>query len=153
MLVDAVDGQTVELVQGAHPFGVTLGQVVVHSDHVDAAAAQGIQINGKGRHEGLTLTGGHFGNSALVQDGTTEELNVVVHHVPRDGRAGSRPRVVPNRLISLQTEPIKVAVQGAIDIRGGDGHGTFGPAAGGFADDGKGFRKDFFEHRRFCHNG
>ena len=52
---DAVDHQTHgeahEAVHLAHPLGVTLGQIVVDGDDVDALARQGVQIGREGGHQ------------------------------------------------------------------------------------------------------
>ena len=67
----------------AHPLGVAAGQVVVHGDQVGAPTGQGVEVERKGRHQGLAFTGGHLGDSPLMQDDPTDKLNIVGHHVPR----------------------------------------------------------------------
>ena len=64
---DHAYAQAEELIQRAHPVGVTTGQVVVHRDHVHALAGQCIEVDREGRHEGFTLTGTHLGDLAFVQ--------------------------------------------------------------------------------------
>ena len=46
VLVDAVDAESMEHVERSHPLGVTLGQIVVDGDDVDAVACQGVQEDG-----------------------------------------------------------------------------------------------------------
>ena len=41
--VDAIDGQTMELVEWSHPFAVTLGEVIVHGYNVYTIMSQGVQ--------------------------------------------------------------------------------------------------------------
>ncbi len=77
---DDADGQAEEAVELAHPLGVALGQVVVDGDDVDAAASETIQVDGQRGHQRLTFTGLHFGDLAAVEDGATDELNIIVTH-------------------------------------------------------------------------
>ena len=74
---DQTDGQTQEPVDLAHPLGVTLGQVVVDGDDVDAFAGEGVEVGGQGGHQGLTFTGLHFGNTTLMEDDAADELDAV----------------------------------------------------------------------------
>ena len=62
----------------AHPLRVTLGQVVVDRDDVDALAFQSVQIGRESRDQGLAFTGLHFGDAALVQDDAADQLYAVV---------------------------------------------------------------------------
>ncbi len=75
------DGQSQEFVNTAHPFGVAFGQVVVDGDHVDALSGEGIQIDRQSCDEGLTFTGLHFRDLALMQDDAADQLLVEVAHV------------------------------------------------------------------------
>ena len=93
---DPVDHQTHgeahEAVDLAHPLGVTLGQVVVHRDDMDAAAGEGVQIGGEGGHQRLAFAGLHLGNAALVEDNAADELHTVglhTQHTPGGLPAGS----------------------------------------------------------------
>ena len=63
-----------------HLLAVALGEVVVHGDHVDAVARQGVEIAGKVRDEGLALAGLHLCDHALVQRGGAYDLDVEVAH-------------------------------------------------------------------------
>ena len=73
--------QAQEVVQRAHGFGVTTGQVVIHSHHMHALACQGVQVHRQRRGQRLTLTRTHFRNLALVQRNTTHQLHVKVTHL------------------------------------------------------------------------
>ena len=74
---DQTDGQTQEPVDLAHPLGVTLCQVVVDGDDVDAFAGEGVEVGGQGGHQGLTFTGLHFGDTALMEDDAADELDAI----------------------------------------------------------------------------
>ena len=73
---DAADGQAQELVDGAHPRRVALGEVVVDGDDVDAAAGERIEIDGEGGDQRLALAGLHLGDAALVQHHAADHLHV-----------------------------------------------------------------------------
>lgn len=62
----------------AHHLGVTLGQVVVHRDQVDALARERIEVGGERADEGLALTGLHLGDIPEVERGAAHHLYVVV---------------------------------------------------------------------------
>jgi len=74
-------------VEASHPLGVAAGQVVVHRDHVDAAAGERVQVAGQRGDEGLSLAGLHLGDLALVEHVAADELDVEVAH-PQGAEAG-----------------------------------------------------------------
>ena len=63
-----------------HPLGVAAGQVVVHGDHVHAAAAEGIEVAGQRGHQGFALAGLHLGDLAVVQHHAADQLHVEMAH-------------------------------------------------------------------------
>jgi hypothetical protein len=75
---DHVGAQTEEAVDTAHPLRVTLGEVVVDGDYVDAPARQGVEVGGEHTGQGLSLTGLHLGDISPVQGGTAHDLHLVV---------------------------------------------------------------------------
>ena len=86
-------GQAHEAIDLAHPLGVTLGQIVVHGDDVDALSGQGVQIGGQGGHQGLALAGAHLGDAALVQHDAAHHLDPIgaqPQHAPRGLAAGGK---------------------------------------------------------------
>ena len=91
VLVNAVDGEAMEFVERTHPLGVSTCEVVVDGHHVDASASEGVEENGQRRHEGLSFPRLHFGRLAAVKGHPTDQLHVVVHHVPGHFRPRSRP--------------------------------------------------------------
>ena len=120
MLVDAVNSQAVELVERAHPLGVSLGEVVVYGDHMDTLAGQRIQENRQSSHESLSLTGGHLGYLALMQNDTAYKLHVVVDHVPGKRVSACHPSVVPISLVSLDPDVVMLGAELAVHV--GSGH-------------------------------
>ena len=83
VLVDAVDRQSMEFVKRTHPLRVASGEVVVDGDHVHAAAGQGVEEDRQRRHQRLAFPRLHFRHLASVKRHPTNQLNVVVDHVPR----------------------------------------------------------------------
>ena len=75
---DHPDRQPEEVVDLAHPFGVALGEVVVHRHHMHPAAAQRVEIHRKRRHQRLAFAGLHLRDPPLVQDHPADELHVEV---------------------------------------------------------------------------
>ena len=80
-VLDHPDAQSKKLVEPAHPFGVTLCQVIVDCDNVDAFAVESIQICRKRRHERFAFTGLHFCDAALMKDNSADKLHVEVPHI------------------------------------------------------------------------
>ena len=122
VLVDTVDGESVEHIERSHPLRVALGQVVVDGHHVHAVAGQCVKEDGQCSHEGLTLAGGHLGNLALMEHHAAEELHVVVHHLPFQVVAAGCPVVVVDGLVAIDGDKVlaRVAGQFAVEVVGRD---------------------------------
>ena len=82
---DDAYGKAEEVVQPAHPFGVTLGEVVVDGNDVDALAFQRVQDDGESGDEGLAFACFHFSNLAVVQSHRAEQLHIVMPHTEHAG--------------------------------------------------------------------
>ena len=115
MLIDAIHTQAVEHIDRAHPLGVTLCQIVVDGDDVNAIACKSIQEDGECGGKCLTFTREHLGNLALMKHRATEELNVEVYHVPLQIVSASHPVIVIDSLVVLNIHKVvfccKVAVK------------------------------------------
>ena len=75
---DHPDRKPEEIVDLPHPFGVALGQVIVHRHHVHAAPGQRVEIDRQGRHQRLAFAGLHLGDPPLVQHHAADQLDVEV---------------------------------------------------------------------------
>ena len=81
---------------------------------MDTLAGEGVEEHRESSHEGLTLTGGHLGDVvgdlAIVGDAmehhTTDELHVIVHHIPGDQVATCHPGVLVDSLIAIDGDKI-----------------------------------------------
>ena len=145
VLVDAIHAESVELVERAHPFAVSFGQVVVHGNHVHTLACKSVQEHRKGCHKGFTFTGGHFGDFSLMQGDTADELHVVVHHVPLEHVSACLPGIVPDGLVAVDGHEVVGDGEFAVEIVGRNRHVAFGKTPGSGLHDCECLRKNFRE--------
>ena len=66
--------QTQEGIDLSHPLGISLRQIVVDGDDMNTLTFQRIQIGRQRCHQGLTFTGLHLGNPALMQGDAADNL-------------------------------------------------------------------------------
>ena len=131
-----------EHIERTHPLRVTLGQIVVHRHHVYTVTREGIQEYRQGSHERLTLTSGHLGDFSLMQYDTTEQLHVVVDHLPFQVVTACSPVVMIDGLVTVDGDEVllRVTSQLTVEVCGRhDGLLVLGKAAGGLFHDGKHF--------------
>ena len=100
VIQNAADGQAQETVDLSHPLSVTVCQVIVDRDDVDALALQSVQIRRQQSDLRLAFTGLHLGDTPLMQDYTADQLHVEmlgmqdpVRGLPHD-RVSFRQKVV-----------------------------------------------------------
>ena len=79
--LDRTDAQAQGTIEGAHPFRIAAGEVIVHRHHVNAFAFERVQVSWKCRDQCFTFTGHHFRDIATVQNHPTDHLNIVMTHV------------------------------------------------------------------------
>ncbi len=89
---DAAHRQPQEFVYLSHPLAVALGEIIVYRDQVDPFAAQSVEVDRHGRHQGLAFTGLHFGDFALVKDNASYQLDVEGPHSQSADRSLPRHR-------------------------------------------------------------
>ena len=118
VLVDTVDGQSVEHIERPHPLGVTLCQIVVDGYDVDTVAGERIEKHRKGGNECLALTCRHLGDLALMQDDTAEDLYVIVYHLPLQVVAAGCPVVMVNGLVAIDRDEVlgRVSCQFTVEV-------------------------------------
>ncbi len=73
---DLADREAEEAIDLAHPLRVAVGEVVVDGHDVNAAALEGVEIDGRGGHQRLAFASPHLGDAALVQDHAADQLDV-----------------------------------------------------------------------------
>ena len=98
---DTAARQAQEVVDAAHDVRLVLRQVVVHRHNVHALAGQRAQVRGHRGDQGLTFTGLHFRDLALVQRDATHDLDVEGTH------AQDSPRGLTDRRERLHQDVIQ----------------------------------------------
>ena len=149
MLVDTIDGEAKEHVYRSVPLGVTFGKVIVDSDHVHTFVRQRVEVHRECRHEGFTFTGRHLGNLTLVQNDTTEELDVIVNHIPCDLVSSCHPMVGIARFITVYFDKVETGVRSEVLIHFCSGyfhHLVLRKTTCRRFDDGVGFGQNLVEH-------
>jgi len=68
---------------------------------MNSLACQCIEEYRESSHEGLTLTGSHLGDLTLMKDDTSDELHVIMDHVPGNLITAGHPMVLPDRIVAL----------------------------------------------------
>jgi hypothetical protein len=81
------DRESEETEDGAHPFRVATGEVLVDRDDVCAGAGQRVQVRGQRRDQRLAFAGTHLGDLAVVQHHAADELHVEVPETKRSARS------------------------------------------------------------------
>ncbi|MBA7683781.1 hypothetical protein ES703_92166 [subsurface metagenome] len=66
------------VIDRSHPVGVSPCQVVVNCNQMATRTGKGVQVKGKGSHQGFTLTSFHLSDSALMEDNTPHQLHIKV---------------------------------------------------------------------------
>ena len=74
------DCQSQKFVYFSHPLGITLCQIIIDCDNVNAFSFQRIQICRKCGYQCLTFTCTHLCNTSLMQDDTADQLYPVMAH-------------------------------------------------------------------------
>ena len=116
MFVYAVHRQTVEHVNGAHPLGVALGQIIIHCYHMYTIARQCVEEHGQCGRQRLTFTGEHLGDFALMQNRATKKLHIEVHHIPYRFITASHPMIVVHSFVAYDIHEIVRGSQFPVEI-------------------------------------
>ena len=119
MAVDTIHAQSVEHIKRSHPFGVTFGEVIIHGNHVHTVSGQCVEEYREGSHQCFTFTGCHFRNLTFVQNDTTEQLNVVMNHVPYRIIATGIPVVLVDGLVAFNAYKVFGSSQMAVEFSRG----------------------------------
>ena len=80
-------GKPEELMHLSHPLGITLCQIIVDCDDMDAFSLKGVEICRQCGHQRLTFSCLHLGNPSLMKDDSADQLNSVVSHAERSRSA------------------------------------------------------------------
>ena len=116
VFVDTVNGKPVEHIERAHPFRVTFGQVVVYGYDMHTITCQRVQEYRQGCHQCFTFTGRHFRNLTFMQNDTTEQLDIVVDHVPGYFVTAGNPMVVVEGFVAVNFHKVEFGSQVAVEV-------------------------------------
>ena len=72
---DKADRKAEIAINLAHPFAVPPCKVVIHRNHVHAFSGKGVEVCGQDDGLGFSFAGLHFGNPALMEDYSAEDLH------------------------------------------------------------------------------
>ncbi len=113
-----------------------------------SVARQGIKENGERRHQGFTLTCCHLGYLALMKHNATENLHVIMYHLPLLVIASRCPMIVVDSLIAINGDEVfgGISSQLAVEICCRDnGFLIFRKTTCGVLDNTKGHRHHFIK--------
>ena len=79
--------ETHELIELAHPLGVTSCKVIIDRNDVNAVARKSVEISGEGSNKSFTFTCFHFCDSSLMKNDTADNLNREVLHTENTPRS------------------------------------------------------------------
>ncbi len=91
--------------QHTHPFRVSLCQIVINSYNMNTFTSKCIKIQRQGCNKSFTLTCCHFSNLSLVQNSSTNKLDIIMYHIPLNHIASCHPSII---VISLITNNIHI---------------------------------------------
>ena len=132
MFVDTVHCQSMEHIKRTHPLRVTLSEIIIDSHHMHAFVGHSIEEYWQGSHQGLTLTRSHLGDRTtllfIVLDGTVEyhttnELHIIMHHIPYDFIATRSPSIVVDSFIAINLHKVEACIRSQVAIHLGSCHG------------------------------
>ena len=139
--------QAMELEKRSHPSTVSASQVVVHSNQMYSIASEGVKVKRQGSHQSFTFPCLHLCNFSLVQSNPSNELYIIMYHIPSDRLSSSIPRVFPKGFVSLYAYIIFHRSKFSIIRRSGYLKSRIiHKALGSFFYYCKGFRKNFVKH-------
>ena len=93
--------QSQEFMHLSHPLRITVRQIIVDCDHMDALALQCVQISRQRGYQRLSFTGTHLRNTSLMQNHAADQLHPVMLH-PQHAPGG-----LPDRCKCLRKQIIQ----------------------------------------------
>src|SRR5574344_200132 len=89
-----------ELVERTHPLRVSFGEIIIYSYYMNTFCRKRIQKYRQSSHKCFTLSCRHLGNFSLVKNNTTNQLNIIVDHVPLYHVSSGHPACLPYCFVS-----------------------------------------------------
>ena len=100
VFINTIDAQSMELKKRCIPLGVTFCKVIVHGYDVYALSSKCIEEDRKCRNQGFSFSCPHFRDFTTVQHHTTDELYVIMDHVPSYFRTCGQPWIFIGHLFA-----------------------------------------------------
>ena len=72
--------ETHELIELAHPLGVTACKVIIDRNNVNSVTRKSVEVSGEGSNKSFTFTCFHFGNTSLMKNNAADDLNREMLH-------------------------------------------------------------------------
>ena len=136
-----------EHIERSHPLRVSLREVVVHCNDMHSLACQGIEEHRESCHEGLTLTCRHLGDLSLMENDTTDELYIIMDHVPGHLVTAGKPMVLPYGIVTFYGHEFLCRAEVTVKLsRLHSDSLVLGKSAGCRLHDRECLRKDLIEH-------
>ena len=146
IFVNTIHAQSVEFKNWGIPFGVTLCQIIVDRHDMNATTSQCIQVGRQSRNQRFSFPSRHFGDFSFVENHTTDQLDIVMNHIPNNFRAGCQPAIMPNGNFSLDFNILFGYRQFPISHRSGNFQfSVFLKSAGSFFNYCKSLRHDLVQ--------
>ena len=140
-----------ELKNWGHPCAISFGEIIIYGNQVHSFSRKCVKINRKRRNQCFSFPCMHLSNFTLMKCNTTNQLDVIMNHVPNDRFSSCIPRVGPNRFISFEVDIVVVLRNSSIKLRGSNLNlCIIDKSSGSFFYHSKGFRKNFFQST--CNN-
>ncbi len=74
-------GEAKKFIDGPHPLGIPLSEVIVDGYDVDAEPCQRVEVYRKGCHKRLAFACGHLGDLPFVENDAADKLDVKMAHI------------------------------------------------------------------------
>ena len=101
VVLKAIHAKSQEVEQGGIPFAITTCQVIVYGNHVNTTFSKGVEVGRKRTYQRFSFSRCHLRDFSAMQCNTTNQLNIVVDHIPTDFSSSGRPFVFIAYLIVL----------------------------------------------------
>ena len=114
-----------EHIERTHPLGVTFSKVVIDCYYVHAFVCHSVEEDRQGCHQGFTLTSCHLGNFTFVEYYATDELHIIVYHIPYVLVTTSSPAIGVDGFVVFNFYEVEAAIGSQVAIHLGSGDYDF----------------------------
>src|SRR5664280_488236 len=101
MLINTIYRQAMEFIDRAHPFRVAFRKVIINCYNMHSPACQSIKENRKSCNNCFSFTGSHLCDLPLMKGNTTNELNIIMDHIPGYLISSGNPLIAPKSFAAV----------------------------------------------------